>query len=95
MRVIPTSPNSFYAYLQSMASAFQGMKIERKSVEVQRAVIQLAKDYARFLGDYSRIGEKLEQASKAYRESLADAARLTHRFESLQMGEVREPVSRE
>lgn len=92
MRVIPTSPNSLYAYLQTMAAAFRGMRIERNSVEIQRAVIQIAKDYAKYMGDYTKLGEKLEQAAKAYRDSIRDAERLTHRFESLQLGE---PVSRE
>jgi DNA recombination protein RmuC len=90
-RVIPTSPNSFFAYLQALTIAFQGRKIEQKTVEIQRAVIQVAKDFAKFLGDYTRVGEKLEQASKAYEDSRKDVDRFTKRIDKLQLGEVKEP----
>jgi DNA recombination protein RmuC len=90
-KVIPTSPNGFYAYLQAMAAAFRGMKIEQKTVEIQRAVIQVAKDFAKFAGDYQKVGEKLGQASKAYEDSQADVERFTKRIDKLQLGEVKEP----
>ncbi|MBI5447083.1 MAG: DNA recombination protein RmuC [Deltaproteobacteria bacterium] len=89
-KVIPTSPNAFYAYLQALAVAFRGMKIEQRAVEVQRAVVQVAKDFAKFLGDYSKVGEKLKQASTAYEDSQKDAERLTKRLDKLQIGEVKE-----
>ncbi len=86
-KVVPTSPNSFYAYLQVLAVAFRGMKIEQKTVEIQRAVVQVGKDFAKFLGDYLKVGEKLDLAVRAYEDSRKDADRFTKRIEKLQLGE--------
>ena len=92
-RVIPTSPNSFHAYLQALAIAFRGMKIEQKTVEIQRAIVQVAKDFSKFMGDYLKVGEKLEQASKAYESTRQEADRFTKRIDKLQLGEVKEPAT--
>lgn len=92
-KVVPTSPNSFYAYLQVLAVAFRGMKIEQKTVEIQRAVVQVGKDFARFLGDYRKVGEKLDQAARAYEDSRKDADRFTKRIEKLQLGEPAEETA--
>ena len=90
-KVIPTSPNAFYAYLQALAAAFRGMKIEQKTVEIQRAIIQVAKDFGRFAGDYQKVGERLRQAGDAYEESRKDVDRFTKTIDKLRLGEVKEP----
>jgi DNA recombination protein RmuC len=69
MRVIPTSPNSFFAYLQALSIAFRGMKIEEKSREIQKAISHIGKDFDRFAEDFRVLGKHLESAYKRYGES--------------------------
>jgi len=69
MRVIPTSPNSFFAYLQALSIAFRGMKIEEKSREIQKAITQIGKDFERFTEDFRLLGKHLDGAYKRYGES--------------------------
>jgi DNA recombination protein RmuC len=69
MRVIPTSPNSFFAYLQALSIAFRGMKIEEKSREIQKAISHIGKDFERFAEDFRVLGKHLESAYKRYGDS--------------------------
>jgi DNA recombination protein RmuC len=69
MHVIPTSPNSFYAYLQALSIAFRGMKIEEKTREIQKAIAQIGGDFERFADDYRVLGKHLEGAYKRYGDS--------------------------
>ncbi len=65
-RVIPVSPNSFYAYLQTVLLGLKGLRIE----ESARAVIdQLARVHAEFerFGEAFRLtGEHLDNARKKF-----------------------------
>ncbi len=88
-KVIPTSPNSLYAYLQVLATAFRGKKLEKKTREIQAAIIRVAKDFEKFGADYAKVGEKLEQTVKAYEASQKDADRFHGRIQKLQQGDVK------
>ena len=87
-KVIPTSPNSLYAYLQVLATAFRGKKLEKKTREIQDAIIRVSKDFEKFGTDYAKVGERLQQAVKAYEDSQKDADRFTRRIQKLRQGEV-------
>lgn len=78
MRVIPTSPNSFFAYLQALSIAFRGMKIEEKTREIQKAIAQIGRDFERFAEDYRVLGKHLEGAYKRY----GDSQKRIERFQS-------------
>lgn len=91
-RVLPTSPNAFYAYLQALSLAFRGVKIEQKTVEIQKAIVQIAKDFMSFATDYDRLGKKLDDAQKAYGDTTLDIANFRKRVEKLKIGDVQPPV---
>lgn len=88
MRVVPTSPNAFYAYLQALSVAFRGMKIEQKTVEIQKAIVQIARDFTSFASDYDRLGKKLDEAQKAYGDTTIDIENFKKRVAKLKIGEV-------
>jgi len=87
MQVIPTSPNSFYAYLQALAFAFRGFRIEQKTREIQGLLERVGKDFERFADNYRVFGRHLDNAQAKYMESLRDVERFRTRIGSLRSGE--------
>jgi DNA recombination protein RmuC len=87
LRVVPTSPNSFYAYLQALAFAFRGFKIEQKSREIQFLLERVGKDFERFAESFRVFGRHLENAQAKYAESIKDVERFRARIASLRSGE--------
>lgn len=65
-RVIPVSPNSFYAYLQAIVLGLKGMKIEDHAKEVIQYLARLQGDFARFREDFGLIGKHLSHAQSSY-----------------------------
>ena len=91
LQVIPTSPNSFFAYLQALAFAFRGFKIEQKTREIQTLLEQVGKDFERFADDFRIFGRHLDNAQAKYMESVRDMERFRTRIVSLRSGEEKLP----
>lgn len=84
MNVIPTSPNSFYAYLQALAFALRGLKIQQSAIEVQQQIGRIAGDFEKFAKSYATLGTHLGNASSKYEETLLDINRFRNRVEQIQ-----------
>ncbi len=69
-RVIPTSPNSFYAYLQVIALGLRGLQIEQNARAMLDSLTRLEGDFGRFAEDYRLIGTHLNRAQAKYSEAL-------------------------
>ena len=65
-RVIPVSPNCFYAYLQAIVLGLKGMKIEAQAKEVIHYLARLQGDFARFREDFGLVGKHLGHAHATY-----------------------------
>jgi DNA recombination protein RmuC len=65
-RVIPVSPNSFYAYLQAIILGLKGMKIEERAKEIIQYLSQLQGDFTKFKDEYALLGKHLGQAQANY-----------------------------
>ena len=87
MQVVPTSPNSFYAYLQALAFAFRGFRIEQKTKEIQGLLERVGKDFERFADNFRIFGRHLDNAQAKYIESARDVERFRARIGSLKSGE--------
>ena len=87
LQVVPTSPNSFYAYLQALAFAFRGFKIEQKTREIQVLLERVGKDFERFAENFRLFGRHLDNAQAKYMESVRDVERFRARIGSLRSGE--------
>ena len=76
-RVIPVSPNSFYAYLQVIILGLKGLRIEHTAGEILRHLARLQGEFEGFQEDYDTLGGHIRHASAKY----DDAGRKLARFE--------------
>jgi DNA recombination protein RmuC len=65
-RVIPVSPNSFYAYLQVILYGLKGMDLERRGDEILAQLQRLQGELDRFSGEYAKLGTHLKNAAMKY-----------------------------
>jgi len=65
-RVIPVSPNCFYAYLQAIVLGLKGMTIEQRAKEIIECLSRLQGDFTRFRDEFSLIGKHLGHAQSSY-----------------------------
>ncbi len=66
-KVIPVSPNSFYAYLMALAHGFRGLKIERSARLILERLGQLETDFGKCFAEFEKLGTHLQHASSAYK----------------------------
>jgi len=65
-RVVPVSPNSFYAYLQAIVLGLKGMKVEEHAREIIQYLSRLRGDFAKFRDDFGLLGKHLGHAQTSY-----------------------------
>jgi DNA recombination protein RmuC len=65
-RVVPVSPNSFYAYLQAIVLGLRGLRIEARTEEVMGQLSRLTADLGRLRDDFRLVGKHLGNAQQAY-----------------------------
>ncbi len=68
-RVIPVSPNTFYAYLQTVLLGLRGLKVEEKSKEILGALRRLEKDFSLFGDSFRLVGQHLDNAVRKHGET--------------------------
>lgn len=77
-KVVPVSPNSFLAYLQTILIGLRGLKIEQRAKEILQHLSQIQREFKLFTDDYAMIGRHLSNAKNRY----DDSTRRLDRFES-------------
>jgi len=75
-RVVPVSPNSFYAYLQCIVFGLRGFQIEEKAKIIMSQLSQVQKGFSDFYGDFQLLGKHLGNAQGKYDESVKRVTRL-------------------
>jgi DNA recombination protein RmuC len=68
-KVIPVSPNSFYAYLQAIVLGLRGLEIESSAQMIINHLDRLRGDYERFRKEFEVIGTHLTHAKGRYDEA--------------------------
>jgi len=68
-KVIPVSPNTFYAYLQVICLGLKGLKVEENAREILKRLGLLTTEMARFREDFDLVGTHLFNAGRKYEES--------------------------
>ena len=76
-RVVPVSPNSFYAYLQTISLGLRGLEIEENAQAILGQLDRLKGDFGRFKDEFALVGKHLGNA----RGKFEDAERRLNRFE--------------
>jgi DNA recombination protein RmuC len=64
-RVIPVSPNSFYAYLQAIVLGLKGMKTEEQAKEIIQYLSRLEGDFSKFRDEFALLSRHLGHAQSA------------------------------
>jgi DNA recombination protein RmuC len=65
-RVVPVSPNSFYAYLQVIIQGLKGLHIEKTARDILGHLERLQGDLQDFQGDYTTLGGHIHDAATKY-----------------------------
>lgn len=68
-RVIPVSPNSFYAYVQTILLGLRGMKVEERAQEILGELSRLRGDFAKIQDNLRILGRHLANASGSFNET--------------------------
>lgn len=68
-KVIPVSPNSFYAYLQAIVLGLKGMKIEDRAKEIIQYISRLDGDFSRFKEEFNLLGKHLGHAQSTFQNA--------------------------
>lgn len=79
-KVIPVSPNSFYAYLQAILLGLKGMKIEKNVQEIIANLGRLSTDLSRFKEDFQVMGKHLSNTRNKYEEAEKKLDRFTDKL---------------
>lgn len=67
-RVIPVSPNTFYAFLQVVLTAMRNMEVLNQAREIQSRLAKMQNRFDLFYKQYEAMGKELEKAADAYRK---------------------------
>ncbi len=80
-RVIPVSPNSFYAYLQVIILGLKGLHIEKTARDILGHLGRLQGDLQDFQGDYTTLGGHIRHAAQKYDDAERKLARLDEKLQ--------------
>ena len=85
-RVIPVSPNSFYAYMRTILFGLQGLQIEKRAKEIMGQLEKLARVHERFEKEFDVLGSHLGNAHKKYEEAEKFLNKLSDQLEYARVG---------
>ncbi len=85
-RVIPVSPNTFYAYLQVILYGLRGLELERRGSEIMARLRRMQGELDAFSEEYSVLGTHLSNAGKAYERAERKLSGLDIRLHAIEEG---------
>jgi len=80
-RVIPVSPNSFYAYLQVIILGLKGLHIEKTARDILGHLGRMQGDLQSFQADYDILGTHIGHAARKYDEAAGKLARFGEKLQ--------------
>jgi DNA recombination protein RmuC len=86
-RVIPVSPNSFYAYLQAVVLGLRGFEIEENARVIMQNLARLQGDFQRFREDFELVGKHLSNTRGKYEDAEKRLTRLTDKLGGISQAE--------
>ncbi len=84
-RVIPVSPNSFFAYLQVIVLGLRGLKIEKDAQRILDSLSGLNKELNAFQADFQLIGKHLSNAVTKFEDTRRRLDRFSLKLEQIEM----------
>jgi DNA recombination protein RmuC len=82
-KVIPVSPNTFYAYLAAILHGLKGLEVERKAREILDSLGGLQQQFAKFDAAYRLVGKHLDHAVRQYDEAERQIGLIQERFQQI------------
>lgn len=82
-KVIPVSPNTFYAYLAVVLHGLRGLEVEARAREILEALGGLAQEFGKLQRAQELVGSHLGNALRQYDEASRLSGRIVERFEKL------------
>ena len=82
-RVIPVSPNSFYAYLQTILIGLKGMQVNERAEIIVREIESLGIELEKFNKAYDTVGQHIRNAAAKFGEGKELLTKVELRVESL------------
>ncbi len=86
-KVIPVSPNTFYAYLQAIVLGLKGLRIENSAKEILSTLAQLANDFRKFYEEFEKVGFHLSNSKASYEKAQKRLDRLQGQLDSIESHE--------
>jgi len=83
-KVIPVSPNTFYAYLQVICQGLKGLKIEENAKEILKNLSMLSNEIIKFKDDFNLVGTHLKNAYSKFDESQKRLERFSDKLLNIQ-----------
>jgi DNA recombination protein RmuC len=82
-RVIPVSPNSFYAYLQTVVLGLRGLRVEEQAHAILQRLARLRKEFESFSDCFRLVGQHLDNSVKKYAEAEARFGKIEGRLDQV------------
>jgi DNA recombination protein RmuC len=90
-KVIPVSPNTFYAYLQVICLGLRGLKVEENAKVILKSLGALGIETERFKEDFNVLGSHLLNANTKYADAQKRFEKVSERLISIQDAKSIEP----
>lgn len=86
-KIVPVSPNSFYAYMRTILLGLQGFQIEKRAKEIMGHLDKLGREYDRFSREFEVLGGHLNNAKNKYEEADKRLGRVQDQLERTRSGD--------
>ncbi|MCX5708799.1 MAG: DNA recombination protein RmuC [Candidatus Omnitrophica bacterium] len=83
-KVIPVSPNTFYAYLQIICLGLKGLKIEENAKQILKNLSTLSSEMNKFREDFELLGKHISNTHTKYDDSSRRLDRFSDKLINIQ-----------